>query len=1058
MPKLFQYINYIDYNELIHKPIINGVILEGKLSLEDLGIQPAGSYAHLVNGKVPLEELPDDVFGQLQYQGIWNAELNEPLLPNIPEVKGQYWIVANGGTRFGQDWEKGDWIIAGDSVWQKIDNSDIVTSVNGMIGDIKLDASNIPYDTTKTIKEAIDQEHQDFSGDIAQLRDDLTAEVSRATSAEDDLDDKIDDEITNRTQADTTLQTSITTETTRATTAEGVLDTRITHEIQDRTNADNAFQSALENVIDGLNTEISARVKEVQDRKDADNVLQTNITAEETRAKGVEHTLQDNIDAEVSRATTVEETLQSAINSEVTARQTADTTLQENITAEVTRATGVEGQLRTDLTAETTRATTAEEELENKKADKSDTYTKSEIDGKLSGGMHFKGTVPTYDELPNNPEVGDMYNVLDTGANYAWNGTMWDKLSENIDLSDYATITYVDGKLSDEATARQTADTTLQTNITAEVTRATGVEGQLRTDLTAETTRATTVEKTLQDNIDAEILDRQSADTALQTSIKTLNTKVDGEIQDRKDADTTLTTNLNKEIQDRQSADTTLTTNLNKEIQDRKDADRSLQESITQEISDRAHGDELLSTNLANEVTRATTAEGTLTTNLANEVTRATNAETALQTSITSIDSRIDDLEDGIATDISTAINQVKADLTTEVSRATTAEGTLQSNITAEETRAKLAEKDLQTNLTIETNRAASAENTLSNSIQVLNDRIQNSITTAIQELQNDLNQEIQDRVDGDNSIKTNLDTFKTTIYTKDEVDAKMSSLFEYKGCVHTVDELPTTRNKIGDVYNVEDTGANYAWNGQTWDKLSEDINLSGLLTKEEAEEIFASKNNLEALDDKYVLKSGDTMTGSLTINGSMAGALNTNATITAGNNETVYEASLKTIRKCENDSNRVNESKTYVLSSGETIISHNRGQEDSYIMFDATKLKYGTGEQNGSKVSQVYDIMTSKDTFTKEEVQELLAQFLIDLNMSQYVTKEELNNNTRTFVYTQAHATNTWVINHNLNNYPSVVIVDDNGNQLTGAVWYADKNNIKITFSQPFAGRAYLN
>ena len=768
--------------------------------------------------------------------------------------------------------------------------------------------------------------------------------------------------------------------------------------------------------------------------------LQGLISDEETRATGVEGQLRTDLTAETTRATTAEGTLQSAINSEVTARQTADTTLQENITAEITRATGVEGQLKTDLTAEITRATTAEEELENKKADKSDTYTKSEIDGKLSGGMHFKGTVPTYDELPNNPEVGDMYNVLDTGANYAWNGTMWDKLSENIDLSDYATITYVDGKLSDEATARQTADTTLQTNITAEVTRATGIENQLRTDLTAETNRATTTEKTLQDNIDAEILDRQSADTALQTSITTLNTKVDGEIQDR------------------QSADTTLTTNLNKEIQDRKDADRSLQESITQEISDRAHGDELLSTNLANEVTRATTAEGTLTTNLANEVTRATNAETALQTSITSIDSRIDDLEDDIATDISTAINQVKADLTTEVSRATTAEGTLQSNITAEETRAKLAEKDLQTNLTIETNRAASAENTLSNSIQVLNDRIQNSITTAIQELQNDLDKEIQDRVDGDNSIKTNLDTFKTTIYTKDEVDAKMSSLFEYKGCVHTVDELPTTRNKIGDVYNVEDTGANYAWNGQTWDKLSEDIDLSGLLTKGEAEEIFASKNNLEALDDKYVLKSGDTMTGSLTINGSMAGALNTNATITAGNNETVYEASLKTIRKCENDSNRVNESKTYVLSSGETIISHNRGQEDSYIMFDATKLKYGTGEQNGSKVSQVYDIMTSKDTFTKEEVQELLAQFLIDLNMSQYVTKEELNNNTRTFVYTQAHATNTWVINHNLNNYPSVVIVDDNGNQLTGAVWYADKNNIKITFSQPFAGRAYLN
>lgn len=63
-------------------------------------------------------------------------------------------------------------------------------------------------------------------------------------------------------------------------------------------------------------------------------------------------------------------------------------------------------------------------------------YNKTELDGKLSGAMHFKGTKATFSDLPSSgQEVGDMYNVTETGANYAWDGSNWDKLSENIDLS-----------------------------------------------------------------------------------------------------------------------------------------------------------------------------------------------------------------------------------------------------------------------------------------------------------------------------------------------------------------------------------------------------------------------------------------------------------------------------------------------------------------------------------------------------------------------------------------------------------------------------------------------
>lgn len=82
------------------------------------------------------------------------------------------------------------------------------------------------------------------------------------------------------------------------------------------------------------------------------------------------------------------------------------------------------------------------------KANSSEVYTKSELDGKLSGAMHFKGTVNTVSVLPSESNVvGDMYNVKSTGANYAWDGESWDKLSENTDLSGVVPITRtVNGK------------------------------------------------------------------------------------------------------------------------------------------------------------------------------------------------------------------------------------------------------------------------------------------------------------------------------------------------------------------------------------------------------------------------------------------------------------------------------------------------------------------------------------------------------------------------------------------------------------------------------------
>lgn len=56
------------------------------------------------------------------------------------------------------------------------------------------------------------------------------------------------------------------------------------------------------------------------------------------------------------------------------------------------------------------------------------TTTKGDLD--LDTIFQYRGQVDTYDELPSSGmSIGDTYNVVDTGENYAWNGTSWDCLT-----------------------------------------------------------------------------------------------------------------------------------------------------------------------------------------------------------------------------------------------------------------------------------------------------------------------------------------------------------------------------------------------------------------------------------------------------------------------------------------------------------------------------------------------------------------------------------------------------------------------------------------------------
>lgn len=98
------------------------------------------------------------------------------------------------------------------------------------------------------------------------------------------------------------------------------------------------------------------------------------------------------------------------------------------------------GKLNTDILGLLTRTEAIETKLEN-------VYTKTEIDTLISTIYRVKGSVDSYNDLPTDAKVGDVYNIIyadfdygiNAGDNVVWNGEDWDRLGGTVDLTNYTT-------------------------------------------------------------------------------------------------------------------------------------------------------------------------------------------------------------------------------------------------------------------------------------------------------------------------------------------------------------------------------------------------------------------------------------------------------------------------------------------------------------------------------------------------------------------------------------------------------------------------------------------
>ncbi len=112
------------------------------VELDDVA-KPDGEHTLLdSHNKISLHYLPQEVFGKMQYNGVWNAssgvaQLAETLSKGHYYVCSQAGIYAPDGTTVANAFGVGDWAVFNGVRWDKIDNTDSVTTVNGKIGAVE---------------------------------------------------------------------------------------------------------------------------------------------------------------------------------------------------------------------------------------------------------------------------------------------------------------------------------------------------------------------------------------------------------------------------------------------------------------------------------------------------------------------------------------------------------------------------------------------------------------------------------------------------------------------------------------------------------------------------------------------------------------------------------------------------------------------------------------------------------------------------------------------------------------------------------------------------------
>lgn len=444
------------------------------------------------------------------------------------------------------------------------EHANYITKVSQLINDAG-------YQTEADLQAAIEKiigEAPEVLDTLKEIADALGNDPNFATTITKKLaaiTEQLNQEITNRTEADAQVQANV------------------DKEVSDRKEADTALEAKLKEYVDNEVDKITGNTdgiqaslnKEIQDRKDADAALQAAITKEETDRKAADAALDTRVTANATKIQELALSIQDAVN-------TVKNELQAKIDA-----------LQTEVNANKANIQRNTDRLNDQITKEAEDY--AELKGMVNAEAEARANADT-----NLKSQVDKVNIdLNTEVSKREAGDT--VLQQNIDkeISDRtAADTLLDNKftglINTESTARANEDEKINARIDQEIkdrkagddalsaridTLNGGVTGSLA-ELSEKVTNNTSA-------IQTEVERAKAAEQALKDSLTTA-------MENHKDDLVAISKDINDEAQSRLQEDTKLQNNIDTETLNRTQADTLLENKITQEVSDRVQAVENL--------------------------------------------------------------------------------------------------------------------------------------------------------------------------------------------------------------------------------------------------------------------------------------------------------------------------------------------------------------------------------------------------------------------------------------------------------------------------------
>ena len=425
-------------------------------------------------------------------------------------------------------------------------------------------ANDAGYQTEAEVEAAIEKiigsapEVLDTLEEIAKALGDDPNFASTITKKLAAITEKVNQEIEDRTAADTALQANIDKEVVERKGADAALKEELKEYVD---NSSETGNTALQVVKDNL-------AKEIQDRKDADATLQANIDKEASDRKDADKTHTDNIAALTQRVSDLALSIQDAIN-----------TVKNELTAQVNANTTAIATNQANITKNSEAITAMNKTIADNYKEVKDMVNEEIVD-RTNGDSNLSSRIDTTNialgtetaerkaadqilQVNLDKEVGDRKSA-DTALETKIEGQI-----SNLSQQTSSEITRVEGKVTQEVKDREAADKTLSDRIDSLETGSTESLNEIKAKVDANTVAITT-EK-----------DRATArENAIQANLDTA-------IANHKDEVNGLSKDISDEANTRLAGDTALQVNIDKEVADRKNADTLLENKIAQEVSDR---------------------------------------------------------------------------------------------------------------------------------------------------------------------------------------------------------------------------------------------------------------------------------------------------------------------------------------------------------------------------------------------------------------------------------------------------------------------------------------